>query len=99
VTIVRRDKPRSRHANTVPIEEALVGARLLVCRHSNCAIDATIAGVPFECEDGAAWWLAGKPFTAAARLDFLHRLCWWQWRHEESAQAWTFLREKLCNST
>ena len=41
----------------VPIDQALRGASLVVCHHSNCAVDAIIAGVPFECEDGAAYWL------------------------------------------
>jgi len=95
VDIVRRAKPTSRHANIVPIEQVLRGARLLACRHSNCAIDAAIAGVPFECEDGAAYWLAQREFTPENRLDFLRRLCWWQWRHDEAPQAWEFIKEML----
>jgi hypothetical protein len=37
-----------------PIEDALRGCSLVVCRHSNVAVDACVAGVPVECEDGAA---------------------------------------------
>lgn len=97
VTIVRREKPKSRYVDVPPIEQVLRGARLLVCRHSNCAIDAAIAGVPFECEDGAAYWLAQREFTPENRLDFLRRLCWWQWRHDEAPLAWEFIKEMLCD--
>jgi hypothetical protein len=78
-----------------PIESFLKGASLLVCRHSNCAIDAIIAGVPFECSDGAALWLRDKPFTTENRLDFLRRLAWWQWKAEEAEQAWTFIEARI----
>ena len=30
-------------------------------------------------------------------LDFLRRLCWWQWRHDEAPQAWEFIKEMLCD--
>lgn len=77
-----------------PIEDVLRGASLAVCRHSNVAIDACIAGIPVECEDGAARWLysKGSKPDAAARLDFLHRLAYWQWRPNEMREAWKFLQ-------
>lgn len=81
-----------RDADT-PIEKLLVGASLVVCRHSNVAVDATIAGVPFECIDGAGAWLTGKPFTPEVRLDFLQRLAWWNWKATEALQAWRFAKE------
>jgi hypothetical protein len=87
--IIKRKRDRT------PIAEVLRGSSLLVCRHSNCAIDATIAGVPFECTDGAAMWLRDRPFTRENRLDFLRRLAWWQWKAEEAEQAWTFLEARL----
>ena len=68
------------------------GARLVVCRHSNVAVDAVIAGVPVECEDGAAYWLRDKPYTPEVRRDFLDRLAWWQWKPEECMKAWEFIR-------
>lgn len=77
------------------IDLALRGASLLVCRHSNAAVDAVIAGVPLECEDGAAKWLEGKPFMPDTRLDFLRRLAWWQWMPSEAAQTWQFLRKVM----
>ena len=78
-----------------PIAQLLRGASLVVCRHSNVAVDATLAGVPFECSDGAAFWLQGKPYTPENRLDFLRRLAWWQWRVSEAAEAWAFITRML----
>lgn len=76
-----------------PIEELLKGASLLVCRHSNCAVDAVIAGVEFEAEDGAAMWLQARGFTRANRLEFLQRLAWWQYKPHEAAPAWSFAKQ------
>lgn len=76
-----------------PIEQLMRGASLVVCRHSNAAVDATIAGVPFEVQDGAAIWLQRREFTPANRLEFLQRLAWWQWRSTEAAQAWAFAKQ------
>lgn len=80
------------------IEEALRGASLLVCSHSNTAVDACIAGVPVECEDGAALALyRGNPAPSREqRLEFLRSLAWWQWNPTEAQQAWAFIRSKLC---
>lgn len=80
-----------------PIEDALRGASLLVCAHSNTAVDACIAGVPVECEDGAAFALyENNPMpTRAQRLSFLRRLAWWQWTVPEAAQAWAFIKDRL----
>lgn len=74
-----------------PIEDVLRGASLVVTRHSNVAVDAVVAGVPFECENGAAYWLRQKPFTRENRLDFLHRLAWWQWRPFEATEGLKFV--------
>ncbi len=78
---------------TTPIDELLRDASLVVCRHSNVAVDAAIAGVPFEAENGAALWLQQRDFTPANRLEFLQRLSMWQWRSTEAAQAWAFAKE------
>jgi hypothetical protein len=76
-----------------PIAQLLKGASLVACRHSNVAVDAVVAGVPFEAVDGAAMWLKGKDYTPANRLDFLRRLAWWQWRAAEANQAWAFAKK------
>ncbi len=77
----------------VPIEEALKGCSLLVCRHSNAAVDACIAGVPVECEDGAAYALyRNNPNpTREQRAEFLARLTWWEWNRTEAAAAWDWI--------
>lgn len=83
--------------STSPIEDVLRGASLAICRHSNVAVDACVAGVPVETEDGAAKWLYGptRNPNEAQRLDFLRRLMWWQWRCDEMGDAWKFLL-KVC---
>lgn len=59
--IIYRPKPNTKHHlkwgftnGTSPITELLNGCALVVCRHSNVAVDAIIHGVPVACEDGAA---------------------------------------------
>jgi hypothetical protein len=90
-----------RRIDSVPIEDVLRGASLIVCRHSNVAVDACIAGVPVVCEDGAAAALYGSDVrqpinpTREQRLQFLRSLAWWQWRPEEAAEAWTYLVSRL----
>lgn len=75
------------------IKEALRGASLVVCRHSNVAVDACMQGIPVECEDGAAYWLYqhGSTPTLEARTDFMKRLAYWQYRTDEQEAAWKFL--------
>lgn len=76
-----------------PICNALFGCALVACRHSNVAIDACIAGVPVECDDGAAAALyRGNPYpTIQQRADFLQRLSWWEWRRDEAKEAWAWI--------
>lgn len=84
-----------------PIEELLEGASLVVCRHSNVAVDACFAGVPVVCEDGAARALYGSDIanphvpSAAERREFLRSLAWWQWKPEEAGEAWTYLLNRI----
>lgn len=76
------------------IEKVIAGARLVVVRHSNVAIDACIAGVPVVCEDGAASKLYGADLcnpvhpSPEQRLQFLQSLAHWQYRPEESLTCW-----------
>lgn len=104
--IIFRPKPGSPHpaigcrvdAET-PIETLLRGASLVSARHSNVCTDAVVAGVPIECDDGAAAWLTGKPYTPDSRLDFLRRLMHWQYRPGEAREAWRFLKGMLDANT
>lgn len=99
----RPTDPELRGVRTVhgPIAEVLRGTSLVVCRHSNVAVDACIAGVPVVCEDGAAAALYGNNVGApvapdtAQRLAFLQSLAWWQWKPEEAPHAWTYLLQRL----
>jgi len=79
------------------IHEALRGTSLVVCAHSNVAVDACIAGIPVVCEDGAAYALyRDNPApTREQRLEFLRSLAWWQWNATEAVEAWTFIRQCL----
>ncbi len=81
----------------MPIEEALRGCSLLVCRHSNTAVDACVAGVPVECEDGAAAALYRGNSTPSRqeRAEFLARLSWWEWSRFEAGAAWEWIRRVL----
>lgn len=107
-----RPKPKRPHEpgvnfdilSTGPIEEALARTSLVVCRHSNVAVDACRMGVPVVCDDGAAAAIyprrledAARQPTTETRVEFLHRLAWWQWSPSEmeSGAAWKWLTEKL----
>jgi len=100
--VLHRPKPgheypklRCERDTDTPIDELLKGCSLVVCHHSNVAVDAAVAGVPFEASDGAAVWLAERPYTPENRLDFLRRLAWWQWKATEAGEAWPFIKEML----
>lgn len=91
--------------STGPIADALQGMSLVVCRHSNVAVDACMAGVPVVCEGGAAAEIYPSTIENAhrqpcylVRREFLNRLAWWQWSADESVQAWKFIEGKLCES-
>lgn len=81
--------------NRTPIEQLLKGASLVVCRHSNVACDAVVAGVPFEASDGAATWLDGKPYTPDNRYEFLSRLMFFNWKAAEASMAWKMVLKCL----
>lgn len=99
-------RPKGHHATPLaglqishgnPIEEALRGCSLVVCRHSNVAVDACVAGVPVECDDGAAaaLYLGNPAPTREQRAEFLRRLSWWEWSRNDAAQAWVWIRRVI----
>jgi hypothetical protein len=96
-----RTLPDTKRMAGMPIAEVLTGASLVVCRHSNVAIDACIAGIPVACEDGAAAALYDNDIanpmmpTVEQRLRFLRSLAWWQWTPQEAAAAWRYLLARL----
>lgn len=81
-------------AHSMTIEKALRGCSLVVCRHSNVAVDACVAGIPVECEDGAALALyRDNPApTAEQRMEFLGRLSWFEWDRSEAPAAWAWVQ-------
>jgi hypothetical protein len=100
--IVYRPKRPEESIENVPlatgtIEETLRGASLLVTAHSNCAVDACIAGVPVICDDGAAYALyRDNPHPSPEqRLEFLRALAWFNWKPSEAIDAWKFLKTYL----
>lgn len=100
--IIYRPKPRHPYPpinckvdQDSKIEDLLKGASLAACRHSNVAVDAIIAGVPFDAIDGAAMWMKGKDYLPETRLDFLRRLSYWQWKSTEADQCWKFAQSML----
>lgn len=77
--------------------ESLLGAvSLVVCRHSNVAVDAIIAGIPAIAEDGAASAVLGNSIVGpqsvpalddTTRLCFLRNLAWFQYTFDELARS------------
>lgn len=84
---------RQKHRNEMPIEEAMRGCSMVVCRHSNVGVDACIAGLPVECEDGAAFALYESKSAPSEddRREFLRRLGWWNWFPNEAQQALSWI--------
>lgn len=87
-----------------PIDLVLAEVGLVVCRHSNVAVDACRMGVPVACEDGAAAciyptidrWQEQPSF--AQRQEFLKHLAWWQWTPAECETSvfWDWLKGQMC---
>lgn len=68
------------------IDRAILSSSLVVCRHSNVAVDACRLGVPVVCDDGAGAAIYPSDLSQyknqpslTTRIEFLHRLAWWQW--------------------
>lgn len=85
-----------------PIDEVLARVSLVVCRHSNVAVDACRLGVPVVCDDGAAASIYpcrfdGEQPSLEKRTEFLHRLAWWQWSPAECETAlfWDWIRGEM----
>lgn len=89
---------------TGPIDDELRQASLVVCRHSNVAVDACRLGVPVVCQDGAAAAIYPRTLDEyelqpnfELRQQFLHRLAWWQWSPAEceTGVVWNWLERTL----
>ncbi len=79
------------------ITHALSKVDLVVCRHSNVAVDAAFMGVPVVATDGAASLIypsnlkdyLNQP-SLDIRRDFLERLAYWQWGENETELFWNW---------
>lgn len=85
-----------------PIDDALGRVSLVVCRHSNVAVDACRLGVPVVCDDGAAAAIYPRQLSDFrnqpsydTRVQFLQRLAWWQWSAGEAGKFWMWLERTL----
>lgn len=110
-TIWYRPKPNRAHEQVncdairteEPVDLVLKEVGLVVCRHSNVAVDACRLGVPVACEDGAAAciyptldrWQEQPTFEQ--RKDFLRRLAWWQWSPVEceTMMFWNWMKGQM----
>lgn len=110
--IIYRPKPNNLHDQGVncdgismePTDKAVARASLVVCRHSNLAVDACRLGIPVVCDDGAAASIYPQRLEdyknqpdLQTRKDFIYRLAWWQWSPNECAEGivWPWLIEVL----
>lgn len=95
-----RFKTRIDMSPDCPIEEALKGHRLAVMAHSNVGVDCILAGVPARCENGIAKWFHDKgDYSDKARLAYLNRITWFEWRTEEAEQIWDFILGTMLKNT
>lgn len=119
-TIWYRPKPKRAHdqgvlydalAEKINIDSVLAQCSLVVCRHSNVAVDSARCGVPCLCEDGAAAAIYLKPDDWSRedydhplyqpglelRRVFLHRLAWWQWSIAEirAGMFWPWMLKQM----
>ncbi len=87
-----------------PIEHVLRHVGLVVCRHSNVAVDACRMGVPVVCEDGAGASIYPRALkdykrqpSYSERLEFIIRLAWWQWSINDINQGgfWEWLSGEI----
>lgn len=73
---------------------------LVVCRHSNVAVDAATVGIPVVTDDGAASAIYPSDLIdyelqpdAPTRLEFLERLAYYQWAGDEVNDFWRWFLE------
>lgn len=102
-----RAQERVRADRTIggPIQTVLRRCRLVVCRHSNVAVDAAVMGVPVVASDGAAGAIYPRRLADWARQPsgrqreaFLRRLAWWQWRVSEMDECVDWMKSQLRQS-
>lgn len=108
--IVVRPKPNKSAPAQPSIQEALRSVRLLVTHHSNTAVDALVAGVPYWAKKGVGSLvcspelnehLVANPWMHypddIQRFQFLYDTAYAQWKPSEMATgaAWDYIRRCL----
>jgi hypothetical protein len=105
-TIIDRPKPSGKSpVKSLPIEQLLDDAHMLVTHHSNAAIDALIAGVPTYALKGAGALISPRQLSAAviehpempteeSRMSLLNDIAYAQWTPAEMRRGdfWEFLK-------
>lgn len=104
-----RDKPNKKNKATETVTAALSRARILITRHSNAAVDALVAGVPFYAEHGVGALLSPTELTSGmieqpsfsdekVRNQLLYDIAYAQWSPPEmrTGDAWDHIRNLIC---
>lgn len=93
--------PGTRLCTAPDIFQSLSGTSLLVCRHSNTAVDACRYNIPAVCEDGMGAALYNNDLLnpvhpdERTRRDFLQRVGWFQWHPSEAVEMLGFIKDLL----
>lgn len=103
-----RQKPNKLSRRMAPIEEALREAYFVVSHHSNVAVDALVAGVPFYAKKGVGSLLSNPDFSAATlaspshpnkedMMGLLYDIAYAQWTPGEmrAGACWDYIKGVL----
>lgn len=101
--IIVRAKPTGDQSKIEPITDVLARAHMLITHHSNAAMDAMIAGVPFHARKGVGRILAPDDIFLIERypdigdnerLQLMQDIAYAQWRPSEmrTGQAWDHIK-------
>lgn len=103
--IVHREKPAGERPTGEPIEAVLSRSHMVISHHSNTAVDALIAGVPFFARKGVGAIMSPPELTPefiehppeislSVRVDLLSDIAYAQWRPSEMRQgiAWEHIK-------
>ncbi len=100
-----RQKPNKQNVRVTPIEDDLRESWFVVSHHSNVAVDALVAGVPYWAKKGVGAILSpvtcdaqliGKPFfpTEADKMQLLYDIAYAQWTPAEmrNGDCWNYIK-------
>ncbi len=103
-----RQKPNKQNRRMSPIEEDLRDCRFVVSHHSNVAVDALVAGVPYWAKKGVGSLLSPPEFDIPSislpsfpdderKMNLLHDIAYAQWTPAEMREGhcWNYIKEVL----